>query len=380
MTETNDELRQAYEDFDRCCRALDQAIEATKGPMTVARRRAMQEEVAPHLRRRANAERRLRDLLEDGCELALQGWLDQRHLVATGHHRDAVDRLKPKAQAWVDMAFNAGWLAARNASVGEIVKLRRQVGQAEKKARSQAEKLERLEPMEFRRGFDGADALLDEAEAVLKRPISQEEMLERFRQVGKVPDDRGAEKAKTDPNEFERVGNQDYARYTAKMLDAHFSANPAESAPRVRATEGWQPGAKCAYHGIADCLNCREMGPDKWAKPEKPARPREIAEAEAKLFCPDCGERHMSGMPCSEDTDAENAEAVVEQALTAIRSGSLGDITRAIVILAEVEGDGSVSTHLRTATNNQLETLGLLAAALDDAQLFSPYKSGEAKE
>jgi hypothetical protein len=66
---------------------------------------------------------------------------------------------------------------------------------------------------------------------------------------------------------------------------------------------------------------------------------------------------------------ASEAERVVKGALDDIRSGNLGDITRAIVILAEVEEDGSVGTHLRTATKNQLETLGLIAAALDDAQL-----------
>jgi hypothetical protein len=76
-----------------------------------------------------------------------------------------------------------------------------------------------------------------------------------------------------------------------------------------------------------------------------------------------------------DDTDAETAEAVVEQALADIRSGNLGDVTRAIVIRAEIGDDGIVTPHVEVATKNSLETLGMLAAALDDAQCFPTRKA-----
>jgi hypothetical protein len=621
MTETNDELRQAYEEFDRCCRALKQAVDATRGPMTETRRLAMQQAVGGVRQRKANAELRLRGLLEIGWKEARGQWLSQTdgRLYAGQTFADAIGRLKPKAARLVDMAFNAGWLAARNASVGEIVKLRRQVEQANAKAekakaeaeeleiwlnavqrnvefwrdmakglsenakvQSQAEKIEmstqssrhvdednglswnvapsdtdrEWQPNEFWKvsvpaGWSGTiklspdraqaipapwtnptriptfksveegrteamlretHAKIDEADAVLNRPIDQEEVMERFAGVTGASTALILDQLRKLDKQMRKVGDG----LTEALAIAESGSSP-----------GWQPGAKCTYHGIIDCLNCREMGPDKWAKPEEPARPREIAEAEAKMFCWDCGERHKGVEECSakpvperygqgyqysrgpngeaeavpnveltnmrmegnsirgnltmtmptdageverigsfltpeleasieawktrddwerrfdaqadrvreahadmmdaaaclafpgetslpglksrlraarmeydeqsvaffgllpgqtptggetgtrhpDDSDAENAEAVIEQALTAIRSGSLGEITRAIVVLAEVEGDGSVGTTLlRTATKNQLETLGLLAAALDEVHSFPTIK------
>jgi hypothetical protein len=296
MTETNDELRQAYENFDRCCRSLDQAIEATKGPMTEGRRRAMTDAVSRSRQRKVNAELRLRSLLEVGHKSAREQWLSQFDggLYPGQTIADAIGRIKPKAARLVDMAFNAGWLAARNASVGDIVKLRRHVEQAEKKAQSQAEKIERLVGSEIPDWWQGRAKFTQEG--VTLTPESEEE-------------------------------------------------TPAENAPRVRAS-GHPDGYAWTFR---DGL-------------------QKISEGGALPTC-------ESGVWHPDDTDADNAESVIEQALADIRSGNLGDITRAIVILAEVDEGGHVYAFTRSATKNSLETLGMLAAALDDAQCFPTRKA-----
>jgi hypothetical protein len=345
----DDELREAYEDFDRCCRALEQAIEATKGPMTEGRRRALTAEIPEARRKKDLAEQRLRSLLIARCEPAFQNWLEfdarAEGKVLGDKNRDAVSRLKQRAQRLIAKAFKAGWLAARNVSVGEIVKLRRQVEQAAKKAQSQADKLERIEPREFRRGFDDEEATASEEQPPAEVAAKLREAKAEF------------DKTAADREKFER-----------------FLQEGKEAFARVNRAAGWAPGAICTNHGIADCLKCRDMAPDKWAKPED-GTPREIAEAEAKVFCPGCGERHISGIPCPDDMEPENAEAAIEQALADIRSGNLGDITRAIVILAEVDKDGILTPYVRVATKNRLEILGLLAAAFDDALSFPTRKA-----
>jgi hypothetical protein len=140
-----------------------------------------------------------------------------------------------------------------------------------------------------------------------------------------------------------------------------------------RSSPGWQPGAKCTYHGIVDCRNCREMGPDRWNQAEDAP----TVELTNMRMDGNSIRGNIDVVMPTEESDvwhAENAESVVEKALADIRSGSLGDITRAIVILAEVQEDGTVTPHVEVATKNSLETLGMLAAALDDVQSFPTIK------